>query len=55
MSKEEKAIMRKVKKAIPIMTEFQKGYFSGMADALEAKKEVEVEHESAEIAEHLHV
>lgn len=54
MSKKELEIMRKVKKAISNMTEFQKGYFSGMADALERKKE-EDEHESTEATEHLHV
>ena len=54
MSKKELEIVRKIKNAIPCMTEYQKGYVIGMADALERRKE-EVEHESAENTEHIHV
>lgn len=54
MSKKELEIVRKIKKAIPSMTEYQKGYVTGMADALEGRKE-EVEHESAEATEYIHV
>lgn len=48
MSEKEKTIVEKIKKAIPNMSDFDKGYFLGkvesLADASDQKQEEQKEH-----------
>lgn len=48
MSEKEKEIIRKVAQALPDMSEMNKGYFLGFAEAMASKKDAKNEEEKEE-------
>lgn len=48
MSEKEKEIIRKVAKALPDMSDMNKGYFLGFAEAMVSKKDAKNEEEKEE-------